>query len=113
MNFLRRFGSFAVNVDRLWNCFIGTLLWFQKMFKKVWMIWDMEKSCKQRWNCSRQMSNVGADALIKKSYRPFKARMAASAVATECAAFEALVAAYLNGFAGVRGRCRAECPCEV
>lgn len=44
-------------------------------------------------------------------YCPFIARMAASAAATECAACEALEAAYLNGFVAVRGRCRADDPC--
>jgi hypothetical protein len=51
------------------------------------------------------------DQVAEVSHRPFSARMAASAAATECAAFEALEAAYLNGFAGVRGRCRADDPC--
>lgn len=45
------------------------------------------------------------------SHCPFIARMAASAAATECAAFEALEAAYLNEFVAVRGRCLADDPC--
>ena len=38
--------------------------------------------------------------------------MAASAAATECAAFEALAAAYLKGLINVLGRCRAAFPCK-